>query len=111
MYATKKEEIMNRHEYDPLLRSWVYGGPGEPDFDHTADGWNFWCGDVARGLVGTMMGDEPKNTLPADFDDWTEEQREDHWQEIADKNLAPEMKEYLEIGMAARKAGIKAGVI
>ena len=51
--------MANRHEYDPILRAWIYGGPGEEGFDHTVEGYNFWAGDMARGLVGTMLGDEP----------------------------------------------------
>ena len=104
--------MANRHEYDPLLRSWVYGGPGVEGFDHTADGYNFWCGDMARGVTGITLGSEPKNKkLPEGFENWTDEQEEVYWQQEANKNLSPQEKRYLELGRAARKAALEAGII
>lgn len=105
--------MANRHEYDPLLRAWIYGGPGTEGFDHTAEGWNFWAGDMAMDVVGTSMGREPeeqkvpKHVLEAE----DSEVRNKYWQEQATKNLSSEMKDYLEKGMEARRAAIKAGVI
>lgn len=104
--------MTNRHEYDPLLRTWIYGGPGTEGFNHNVDGYNFWAGDMARGVVGITLGKEPEDKkIPEEFNQWTDEQKEAYWDECADKNLSPEMKRYLQLGMEARKAGVKVGVI
>ena len=52
--------MAERHEYDPIQRAWIYGGPGTKDFSSKASGFGAWAVDAANGDVGTSLKLQPR---------------------------------------------------